>query len=111
MALLGFLLVIPFILLNTIVAKQLDPVFSLIRPGAHTSSQEFFLLFSSILLILIGAGIAASPLLKKTRTGALPFYPMNALVATFLLFMCVTLVSELGSEIYQCDILQIPHCD
>lgn len=46
-ALSGVLLVLPFVSMNTIVANRLEPFFSLIRPGIHTSLFEYVLLVAT----------------------------------------------------------------
>ena len=39
-ALVGLLFLAPFVLLNVIVGNRIEPFFSLIRPGLHTSPFE-----------------------------------------------------------------------
>ena len=59
-ALLGLALALPFLIANFIVGNRIEPFFSWIRPGLHTSTQEYFLLFAVILLIGVGAAIAVA---------------------------------------------------
>jgi len=110
-ALIGFLLILPFAVLNVIVAKRVEPFFSLIRPGIHTSPLEYVLLFIALLLLPAGAFIALRPVLRKGSDGRLRFYPVNAATAAVLLTVFAVISIALGAEIYRCDILQIPYCD
>jgi len=110
-ALTGLLLFAPFVILNTIVAGRIQPFFSLIRPGEHTSPQEYVVLFSAIFLILFGALLAARPMLQKGPDGKRRIYPLNGIVTAILLLVFVWLSAGLGSDIYRCDVLQIPNCD
>lgn len=101
-ALLGLFCLLPFATLNAIVASRLEPFFSLIRPGEHTSPAELFLLATSLLLMPVGAYVA---LRKRT------FYLANIAAAILLLAVFTTLSLVLGEEIYRCEILQLPNCD
>jgi hypothetical protein len=98
----GLLCLLPFAALNAIVATRFEPFFSLIRPGAHTSNTEWFLLAASLLVMPVGAYVA---LRKRT------FYLANIAAALFLLAVFTTLSLVLGEEIYRCEVLQIPNCD
>lgn len=62
-ALTSLLFIVPFLLLNTIVANRIEPFFSLIRSGQHTSPQEYVLLPVVLLLLPLGAFIAIRPML------------------------------------------------
>ena len=110
-ALSGVLLVLPFVTLNSIVGNRIEPFFSFIRPGIHTSSLEYVLLFIVLLLIPLGAFLTARPLLQKGADGKRRFYAVNAILATLLCIVFVMLSVGLGSDIYRCDILRIPNCD
>ncbi len=110
-ALSGVLLVLPLVTANAIVANRIEPFFSLIRPGIHTSPREYVLLFVVVLLIAVGAFLAARPLLQKGADGKRRFHAVNAVVATLLAIVFVAVSVGLGSDIYRCDILQIPNCD
>jgi hypothetical protein len=108
-ALLGALCVLPFVAANTIVSNRIEPFFSLIRPGEHTSAFEYALLVVVIGCIAAGAYIAGRPVFDS---GASPrIYATNGALAAFLLVVFVVLSSVLGSEIYRCDVLGIPNCD
>jgi hypothetical protein len=107
----GVLLTLPFLAMNAIVGKQIEPFFSLVRPGIHTSPQEYVLLFVVVMLIAVGAFTTARPMLHRGTDGQRRFYPVNALLATVLSILFVALVVGLGSEIYRCDVLGIPNCD
>jgi len=110
-ALVGVLFALPFAILNAIVATQLEPFFSTIRPGIHTSWIEYILLFIAVTLLPIGASIAIRPILRKSADGARRFYVVNGLVVALLVIAFCALVVVLGSEIYRCDVLQVPNCD
>ncbi len=110
-AVLGALLFAPFLILNAIVGSRLEPFFSLIRPGIHTSPHEYVLLFVVLFLILVGAIIAAGPMLQKGADGKRKFYLVNGILAAILLVVFVSLSVGLGSDIYRCDVLKIPNCD
>ena len=105
-ALLGALFVVPFLLLNAIVAARIEPFFSLLRPGLHTSPQEYVLLPVVLLLVPIGAFIALRPMLRHRR-----LYVVNSLLAILLLVGFAAIAYGLGMDIYRCEILQIPGCD
>jgi hypothetical protein len=110
-ALVGLLFMAPFVFLNAIVGNRIEPFFSLIRPGIHTGPYEYPLLFFVLLLIPVGSFIAIRPMFQQEAEGKRKFYLLNVLLAALLLIVFVTLSVALGSEIYRCDILQIPNCD
>lgn len=110
-ALVGLLFIAPFVLLNAIVGSRIEPFFSLIRPGIHTSPFEYFLLVIVLLLIPAGSFIAIRPIFQRRAEGKQTFYLVNIILAAFLLFAFIMLSVGLGSDIYRCDVLQIPNCD
>lgn len=110
-ALSGLLFALPFVTMNAIVANRIEPYFSFIRPGLHTSPREYVLLCVVVFLIPVGAFVAARPLLLKGTDGTRRFYAMNAVLAAFLCLAFVVLSGALGTEIYRCDVLGIPNCD
>jgi len=110
-ALVGFLLALPFLLLNTIVGSRMEPFYSLIRPDIHTSPFEYVLLAVVLLLLPLGAFIAARPIFQKGADGKRKFYLVNIILASILVTGFVALSVGLGSDIYRCDVLQIPNCD
>ena len=61
-ALLGALLVIPFVALNAAVGHRLEPLVSVLRPGGHTGPVEYAVLAGVLVLLPIGAGVALLPL-------------------------------------------------
>lgn len=105
-ALVGMLCIVPFLLLNAIVATRTEPFFSLLRPGPHTSLQEYVLLPLVLLLFPLGALIAVRPLFRERK-----FYAVNSLLALFLLGAFAAIAFGLGMDIYRCEILRIPSCD
>lgn len=110
-AALGILLALPFVILNAIVANRVEPFFSIIRPGVHTSSVEYALLALALGLIPTGAFIAVRPVLRKASDGTRSIYLLNGVVAAVLLLMFAALAIGLGWDIYRCDFLKVPNCD
>jgi hypothetical protein len=110
-ALSGFLFLLPFAALNAVVANRVEPVFSLIRPGLHTSPREYVLLAAVLLLLPAGAIWALRPTLRRDAHGRRHFYLMNAMSAGLLLLVFTVLAVALGDEIYRCDVLGNPNCD
>lgn len=110
-ALAGFLFALPFAAMNAIVANRVEPFFSLIRPGPHTSAHEIALLVFVILLLPAGAYVALRPVLRKGPDGKRRFHVVNGGAAAILLLVFGTLSFTLGSEIYRCEILRFPYCD
>jgi hypothetical protein len=110
-AFVGMLFVLPFVLLNAIVGNRIEPFFSLIRPGIHTSAFEYFLLFTVLLLIPAGSFISIRPVFQGGVEGKRKFYFVNTFLAAILLMLFLALFVELGSEILRCDVLNIPNCD
>ncbi len=110
-ALLGAASLLPFLLCNAIVANQIDPFFSWIRPGPHTSPQEYILLAFVLLLLPAGAACALLPTVLVGVDGKRRFYYSNGAMAALLLLVFGVLSMTLGTEIYRCDVLKIPYCD
>lgn len=110
-ALAGLLFLVPFACANLIVVYRLEPWFSLLRPGLHTSLQEKILLPVLLLLLPLGAFTALRPWLRGAGEGRRRWYPFNFAVATLLLLAFSLITVELASEIYACEFQQIPNCD
>ena len=113
-ALVGLLAALPLLAANAIVGGRIEPLFSIIRPGAHTTPAEYALLTVLLLLLPVGAYIALRPLLgaRAERESALSGPRVaNWAVAAVLLVAFVAISASLGEEIYRCDVLQIPNCD
>lgn len=106
----GALFILPFILLNAIVGNRIEPFISFIRPDTHTSLLEIILLAIAWLLLPIGAFISGRPLLQIGPNGKRTMHLINASVSLILLITFV-LLSGLWTEIYQCEVVQIPNCD
>jgi hypothetical protein len=70
----GSLFLVPFVAADAIVGSRIEPFFSIIRPGLHTGPREYVLLAVVLLLILVGAIIAARPMLRRNATGDRRFY-------------------------------------
>lgn len=107
----GSLFLLPLVAVNTIVGNRIEPFFSFIRPGIHTSPREYGLLFIVLVLIPVGAVVAARPMLRRGADGRRPFYSLNAALAALLCLAFVALSVALGTDIYRCDVLGVPNCD
>lgn len=110
-ALLGFLCALPFLLANAIVANRVEPFYSLIRPGPHTSPREYVLFATVLLLIPIGAFTALGPWFVRDAGGKRHFPVVNGAIAALMLIAFTVISSAVGAEIYACEILQVPNCD
>ncbi len=110
-ALIGLLFIAPLIILNQIVGDRIEPFFSLIRPGVHTSPLEYVLLPIVLFLLPVGAFIAVRPMLRKEVGEKRKFYFVNGTLAALLLVVFILISVAFGSEIYRCEILRIPNCD
>lgn len=110
-ALTGSLFILPLVAANAIVGGKIEPFFSLIRPGTHTSAREYVLIVIVLVLLPAGAWLAAKPMLQKGVDGRRQFYPINAVLSAILFLIFVTVSVGLGSDIYRCDVLGIPNCD
>src|SRR5689334_18157926 len=97
-ALVGILFALPFLILNGVISQRIEPLFTLIRPGKHTSPLEIVLLTIIILLFPTGAFISALPIYRKKK-----FYPINIFAALALLAIFFMLSTVLLSELYRCD--------
>lgn len=109
-ALTGGLSALPFLAINAVVAQRIEPFFSAIRPGPHTSALELVLLALVLACLPIGAYIAARPLFEATarRPSA---WLINGTLSAVLLVAFVVISTALGGDIYRCDVLGIPNCD
>lgn len=110
-ALVGLFFVAPFMILNAIIGEKIEPFISLIRPDTHTSLLEYVLLFIVLFLLPVGAFIAIGPMCLKKAGAKRSFYLVNFTLAAVLLAAFVFISFGLGSDIYRCDVLQIPNCD
>ncbi|MGH7180150.1 MAG: hypothetical protein ACREJC_22420, partial [Tepidisphaeraceae bacterium] len=110
-ALVGGLLMAPFVAANAIVGNRIEPFFSFIRPGLHTSAFEYVLLVLVLGCLPVGAFIAARPMLERGADGRRRIYLLNAILAAFMVVVFVILSAGLAADIYRCDVLQIPNCD
>lgn len=107
----GSLFVLPFLVVNFIIAQRIEPFFSLIRPGYRTSFLEYMLLGLVIMFLPVGAYVSGRALFTPDEIGIQRFYILNALVSGVLLILFGILVYTLGTEIYRCDIKLVPNCD
>jgi len=109
-ALLGALLVLPFVALNAVVAQRIEPLFSVLRPGVHSGPFEYVVLAVVLVLLPVGAGVALLPL-RRAADGRRRFPPLNLALAVLLVGAFALISAELGQEIYRCDVLGLPNCD
>jgi len=107
----GGLFMVPFAAANAIVGNRIEPFFSFIRPGPHTSAFEYVLLAVILACLPVGAFIAARPMLKRGADGGWRVHLVNAVLALVMLALFVILSAGLGADIYRCDVLYIPNCD
>lgn len=107
----GLAFALPFLLLNAVVALQLEPVFSIVRPGPHTGPLEFPLLVLVLILLPVGAFVALRPALFPDAAGQRSIPMVNVLVAVALVAGFLVIGGALGEEIVRCDVLQVPRCD
>ena len=107
----GALTLAPLAALNAIVGDRIEPFFLLIRPGPHTGAAEYALLIAVLLLLPVGAFIAARPLAGRGPAGLRPIHALNGAVAVCLAIAFVAISFGLGDEIYRCDVLRLPACD
>jgi hypothetical protein len=110
-ALIGGLFTMPFVAANAIVGNRIEPFFSFIRPGPHTSAFEYVLLVAVLGCLPVGAFIAARPLFGRAADPKWGAYALNGLVAAVMIVLFVWLSVGLATEIYRCDVLNIPNCD
>lgn len=110
-ALFAFLLVLPFFVLNFIVALRLEPLYSALGSiGALTSSPWLPTLL--LALFPIAFFIAIRPMLHKNPVcGYHRFYPLNVALGALILAATIFLWNGLGQDIIACNILKIPNCD
>ena len=98
-ALIGLLCVLPFAVLNAIVANRVEPFITLLRPDTHTSTREIVLFTFVLLMLPLGAFVALRPILRKYHAGKRRFFLMNCAAATLLLALFSVIAFALGSEI------------
>ena len=110
-AILGASFVLPFFAANAVVANRIEPLFSFIRPGAHTSSFELVLLGVVLACIPVGAFSAARPLFDRSADRPMRTYLLNGTISAVMVAMFVVVTAALGQEIYRCDVLGIANCD
>jgi hypothetical protein len=109
-ALIGALLVVPFVFVNAVVGNRIEPLFSLLRPGVHTNPFEYVVLATVLVLLPLGAVVALLPL-RRAAPGRRRFLPLNLALAVLLVGAFALITYELGGEIYRCDVLGLPNCD
>jgi hypothetical protein len=109
-ALIGFLLTLPFIILNIVVGLRLDPVYSFMANIGLLGPTPWF---PTLLVALfpIAGFIAMRPMLNAGPDGKRTFYIVNVLIAMFALGAAAFLWGALGEDIIKCNVLKIPNCD
>ncbi len=108
--LIGILFILPFILVNFIVALRLEPFYSFL--GSFMLIRNSTLTPLVLLLLFpIGAFVAARPMIRKNADGNRRMHLVNAIFVTTTIIIFLVLFAVLGEEAYRCDVLQIPNCD
>ena len=98
--------ILPFLVLNTIVSQQIQPMLGWMRPTGHTSLPELVLLGVS----LMWAGYGAMRIMLPIRVS--PPWSIVRIVGGVGLFALVLMLTYVvGEEIYRCDIIREPNCD
>ena len=92
----GFLLTLPFVILNTIAVNEIEPFFTFFKiplPGGFWMNPIGFLaLIFSLLLLPIAGVIIAQPLFRKGADGKREFYLINfILAASIFIFFAIFL--------------------
>ena len=89
----------------------MEPFFSWIRPGPHTSAFEYLLLPVTLGLIAVGVVIAVRPLFERGARPRARTYILNGGVGALMLAAFLILSFALGTDIYGCDVLGTPNCE
>lgn len=98
--------ILPFLVLNTIVSQQIQPVLGWMRPTGHTSLGELVLLGLSLLWAAYGAIRIIQPMRRASP------WSFVRMISGFGLFALVLVVTYgIGEEIYRCDIMRQLNCD
>ncbi len=106
----GIIFVLPFILMNFIVALRLEPFYSFL--GSFELIRNSTLTPLVLLLLFpIGAFVAVRPMLRKNADSNRHIYVANTIFAIITIIIFLVLFAALGEEAYRCDVLQIPNCD
>jgi hypothetical protein len=109
-ALFGFLLVLPFIIVNFIVALRLEPLYSALGSMGFLTSP--WLPGLLLLLFPLALFVTIRPMLRKDNTcGYHRFYPLNIALGALIIAATIFFWNGLGQDIIACDILHIPNCD
>ncbi|MEY3989281.1 MAG: hypothetical protein RI985_362 [Chloroflexota bacterium] len=98
--------VLPFLVLNTIVSQQIQPILGWMRPTGHTSLNELVLLGMS----LMWAGYGAMRIIQPIHVSA-PWSIVRIIAGVGLFAIVLVLTYVIGEEIYRCDIIHVPNCD
>jgi hypothetical protein len=107
----GSLFILPLMAANAIVGHKIEPFFSLVRPGTHTSTREYVLLVILLALLPAGAWLATRPMLRSGVARSSRIDSINAVVAAILLLVFVAVSIGLAADVYRCNVLDIPNCD
>lgn len=115
-ALLGVLLATPFLVLNALVANGVDAVRWFFRGVVsrdvlQTNPLGLWVFVLTIGLIAVGALVAGRGGVVMSATGRRSIQPLNLVMGIVLLGLFVLLVTVLGAEVYECEVLGVPNCD
>jgi hypothetical protein len=109
-ALLGFLLLVPFIIVNFTVALRLEPLYSTLGSIGFLASPWLPVLL--LALFPLALFVTIRPMLRKDNTcGYHRFYPLNIALGALILAAVIFFGNSLGQDLIACDILRIPNCD
>jgi hypothetical protein len=97
---------LPFLVLNTIVSQQIQPILRWIRPTGHTSLIELVLLGLS----LMWAGYGAMRIIQPMRMAS-PWSVVRMISGLGLFALILMVTYAISDEIYRCDIIRVPNCD
>lgn len=111
----AFLLTLPFMILNTIAANQIEPLYTIFKVNTAGSFWDYPVGHISLLVVLLlfplGATISIRPMLQKTNDGERKFYFVNILLAVIMVGFFVLISGALLEEIYRCNIIGVLNCD
>jgi len=102
----GLACLAPLLAMNAVVSLRLEPYLTWLRPDTHSNPREWTLIVIALLLMPLGAFLAARPLWTQRR-----FFWLNASLALALVVLFSLLSFGIGEEVYRCEVLGIPNCD
>ncbi|MBM4412094.1 MAG: hypothetical protein FJ040_01400 [Chloroflexi bacterium] len=98
--------ILPFLVLNTIVSQQIQPMLGWMRPTGHTSLGELVVLGLSLMWAAYGAVRIILPMRRAS-----PWSIVRMIGGLGLLTLVLMVTYGIGNDIYRCDIIHVPNCD